>query len=42
MRRSVAGVVSALTRKQLRKIVAQSGFNQVDYQEIRHNLTDNS
>ena len=42
MKRNVAGVVSALTRKQLRKIVVQSGFNQVDCQEIRHNFTHNS
>ena len=36
MKRNVAGVVSALTRKQLRKIVVQSGFNQVNRQEISH------
>ena len=42
MKRNAAGVVSALTRKQLRKIVAQLGFNQVNCQEIRHNLTHDS
>jgi len=36
MKRNVAEVVSALTRKQLLKIGVQLGFNQVNWQAISH------